>query len=127
MTAFQLLFYYNAIYDPYNTGDDNLSLNLSMSFIVLRNFTFSLVLNVKIASYVELFIYSLGERAILIINTVGTLFSLEFFDNGGCEGWDGCDFMKDCMLLSIATAIAISILVLDLFYRIFEQKKELRK
>jgi hypothetical protein len=84
LTAFQLLFSYNGNYDPTNQDDDNLQLYLSMSYIALRNFNFCLVLDIRIASFVELFVYSIGEFIILIFNTLMTLNALEFFDNGGC-------------------------------------------
>lgn len=64
---------------------------------------------------VELVVYSLGEVLILVINTETVLNVLYIFDTD-CEG---CDYVKDCILLAIATAMAISVLIMDLFYRIF--------
>ena len=48
------------------------------------------------------------------MNTNTVLAALQFFDNS-CEG---CDYIKDCILLDIATAIAISVIIMDRFYRV---------
>ncbi len=50
LTAFQVVFYYNAI-NSLIPGLDTTSLNMTIYFIIARNTLFSLVLNVHTASY----------------------------------------------------------------------------
>ena len=38
------------------------------------------------------------------------------------EGVEGVDYLKDMVLLFIATAIAWAVLVLDLIFRVYEKK-----
>lgn len=78
LTATQIVFYYQAINSSQNANYSELYINLP--YYAIRNFFLSLLLQNNTASLVELFVFSLCEVAILIINIIYSLQFISYYD-----------------------------------------------
>jgi hypothetical protein len=93
-------------------------------YICASNFLFSQSLNHLFTSYVELFIYSLG----LIVYTVKIVVrSINNLYENDVKCKDCFIYPTDVIIISFALGIALYILILDIFFRIYVEKKEYDK